>query len=414
MRVVVIGAGPAGLMASWAAARAGARVTLVEAQSTLGLRLAKAGGGRGNVTNTFSPDEFCARLQAGGRFARPALHAFGPAQLCHLLDELGIGWHSPDGLRVYPRHDDASLLARTLVDQCVRAGVRLLRAVRATGLSPCEEGFTVTTTSGPLGAHRVIIATGGLARPSWGTRGDGLRWAQALGHTVVEPVPALTPLVTRDSWPRSCAGVALPEVSIQVGGGSRATSRGPLLFTHQGISGPAALDISGFVARMLLTRSSVSIHVNLTPPHPPADWTSLMDRWHHRQGAKPLASVLASRMPRRVARVVCALAEVPADEPVARLSSARRAHLAQLICRLPLTVSGTGGFEQAMVTSGGVSTKELDPSTMESRLVKGAFFAGEVVDVHGPTGGFNLQWAFSSGWVAGNAAATSTSSPTPE
>ncbi len=407
--VLVVGAGPAGMTAALAAAEAGARVVLLEHLDRLGAKLLATGGGRCNLTTTLPVPEIMARFGRQGRFMAPALAALGPAALRALLASLGVPTHAPDGLHVYPASESARDVRKALQRRLRDLGVEVRTAVRAAGLwiDGGRLAGLVTAGAGRVRAGRVILATGGRSYPDLGATGDGYDLARAAGHAIVEPVPALVPLLTREAWPRDLAGVAVPaaRVWIDLPRAGRAGSRGDLLFTHRGLSGPAVLDLSGDVAALLVRRPTVPICLNLAPGTSEADWLARLDGWTAEGGAKTVAALLATRVPRRLAGALSGLAGVgPSVRPGQVPRAARRA-LAAALAGVRLEVTGTEGFERAMVTRGGVALKDVDPATLQSRHLPGLFFAGELLDLDGPCGGFNLQWAFSSGYLAGRAAA---------
>jgi predicted Rossmann fold flavoprotein len=263
----------------------------------------------------------------------------------------------------------------------------------------------VRTVAGGLAAPAVLLAAGGMGYAALGGTDAGYRLATAAGHSVVAPVPANVPLVTADSWPGALAGVTLPRAGLRlIGKGARRTGwQGALLFTHRGISGPAALDASGDIARELAAGGGVAVALDFAPDAPPAmEWTS---RWRAEHPGRTAAAALRPFVPASLAAALCAVADVPPDLAGGRMARAQVERLATVLRACPLTIAATEGFEKAMVTRGGVSLKEIAPATLESRRVRGLHFAGEVVDLDGPCGGYNLQWAFSSGWLAGRVAA---------
>jgi len=261
----------------------------------------------------------------------------------------------------------------------------------------------ILTSRGTESAARVVLAAGGASYPSLGGGESGFRLARLAGHTVVPLCPALVPLVTRETWPATLAGVALPRVTVSLacqGEAPRGAATGSLLFTHKGISGPAVLDISGRVSAALMTRASVGVMIDLSPDRTIEAWQGHIEKSRKEHGARTVLSMLAEKLPVALAKVVLDRAGVPSAASVARLSREQSRKLIMLIKNLPLTIVGTEGFGKAMVTKGGVSLAEVCPKTLESKRVGGLFFAGEILDVDAPCGGFNLQWAFSSGFLA--------------
>jgi len=426
--LAVVGAGPAGLLAAIAAAESrrapgtgtaravAGGIVLLEQLPRPGVKLLATGGGRCNLTSTLPPDEFPARFGRHGRFILPALDAFGPDALRRFLDSLGVPTAAPDGLHVFPVSDSAADVQRALVRRARELGVRLRLATAARALWIEGDALRgLETSRGRVAANAVILATGGKGYPDLGATGSGYALAREAGHTIVEPTPALVPLVTRETWPRELAGLALSpaRVRIDIPGrppafahglrrGKRAGITGDILFTHTGLSGPAVLDLSGDVAVLLRDRAEVPLRLDLAPRTTRAEWLARLDSWPLSEGRKTLRTLLAAHFPRALADLLCRLAGLdPATRP-AQVSRPARRTLADLLTALPLTVTATEGWDRAMVTRGGIALKEVDPQTLRSRLVPGLAFAGESLDLDAPSGGFNLQWAFSSGHLAGS------------
>ena len=405
--VVVVGGGPAGLMASIAAARLGRRVVVVERLRRPGRKLLASGGGRCNLATTLPEAETLAAFGRRGRFVQPALAALSGSALRAMLHARGVPTHAPDGRRVFPVSDRAADVLGALLDMAEEGGVRLRAGVGASAL--WLEGGRLTgvhTSAGRLAATRVILATGGMGYPDLGGSGAGYDLARQAGHTLVEPRPALVPLVTRETWPRRCAGIALPAARprIDLAKQPKAGVSGGVLFTHRGISGPAVLDLSGDVAVLLARHETVPVVLDLDPATPRDAWLARFGEWERAAGRRSVRTLLAEHLPWSLAEVVLALAGVDPHRRPSQVAAPLRRRLADRLTRLPLTVTGTEGWARAMVTRGGVALGEVDPQTLGSRRLPGLAFAGEILDLDGPTGGFNLQWAFASGFLAGGAA----------
>ena len=451
--VVVVGAGPAGLMAALIAARAGERVKHAEslrnpakpgtpslslATSVAkamevknhraswrrrvivfeqlpepGIRLLATGGGHCNFTNTLATEDFIRRFGVKGRFVAPAIKALNGNRLRQFFEELGISSHSPDGLHVFPVSDSARSIRDALQQACRNHRVEFRCNSRVDSLQIDRGHVTgIITSRGTVSASGVVFAAGGASYPSLGGGESGFRLARLAGHTIVPLCPALVPLITRETWPATLAGVTLARVVIRLTGqaGACRAETGSLLFTHKGISGPVVLDVSGRVSVALMTRASVGIMLDLAPDWTIEAWQEHIEKSRKEHGVKTVLSMLASILPAALAKVV--LDRVPITPPVggyrdaaaaasvARLSREQSRRLIMLIKNLPLTIVGTEGFNRAMVTKGGIHLAEVCPKTLESKRVRGLFFAGEILDVDGPCGGFNLQWAFSSGFLA--------------
>ncbi len=401
--VTIIGAGPAGLMAAIAAAEAGARVAVCEQLTRPGVKLLATGGGRCNLTNTASAEAVMARFGRQGRFMAPALAVMDGPKLRAFFAALGVPTVTPDGFHVFPESTSAKSVLDALLGRAEALGVRLVTGAVATGLS--REG--VETSRGAFRCPRAIIASGGKGYPALGATGTGYALAERAGHRIVPPVPGLVPLVAAERWVARVSGVTVAETAVWVALPKRrgAQSVGPLLFTHRGVSGPAVLDLSADVAELLAGGSPVPLRVDLTPATPAEAWASRFDAWHRDHGKRLVRTLLAEHLPASLAAELCRLASCGDHLRAAEATAAQRRELALAITRLPLTVTATEGFDQAVITRGGVALKEVDPRTLQSRLAPGLFFAGEVLDLDGPCGGYNLQWAFASGALAGRAAA---------
>lgn len=404
--VAVVGAGPAGLMAAIAAAERGRRVVVLEQLADPGRKLLATGGGRCNLTTTLPAREFPARFGRRGRFMGPALAALDPQALRALFESLGVPTHAPDGLHVYPSSERAADVLAALGRRLRDLGVDVRTEAPVTALW-MEGGALrgVETAAGRVAAGRVVLATGGRGYPDLGATGTGYALARQGGHTLVEPTPALVPLVASETWPRRCAGVTLSPARVRISreGRPRAERTGDVLFTHTGLSGPAVLDLSGDVAALLAHGASVPLAVDVAPGVERGEWLARFDAWQASGGATTMRALLDRHLPRLLVPVVLGLAGIDAPLRPARIDRPRRRALADLLTALPLTVTGTEGWDRAMVTRGGVPLPEVDPRTLESRMCPGLWLAGEILDLDGPSGGFNLQWAFSSGYLAGRA-----------
>ena len=428
--VAVVGAGPAGLMAAIAATEAGRRVVVFEQLQRPGAKLLASGGGRCNLTNTLAREKFMARFGRQGRFMQPAMAQFDARALCDFLDGLGVATHAPDGLHVFPVSNSAAEVQKALWQRVRELGAEVRLDVRVTGLwlqgaavgarhaSPdevptaCGRGLPrpyvsvlrgLETEKGRFATPRVILATGGRGYPPLGGSTSGYELAREAGHTIVAPTPALVPLVVEEPWVRRCAGVSLAAARLRIDlpGESREGLTGAMLFTHTGLSGPAVLDLSGDVAALLARHKAVPLCVDLAPGITADEWRRRFEKWRTAEPRKTIVSLLDRRLPKSLAAMLAELAGIVPALRSGHMTVRLRDRLARLLTALPLTVTGTEGWDRAMVTRGGVNLKEVDPRTLRSKRLAGLALAGEVLDLDGPSGGFNLQWAFSSGRLAG-------------
>ena len=406
-RIVVVGGGPAGMMAAIAAREQGAQVILLERNEKLGKKLYITGKGRCNLTNACDREAFFANIPENPRFLYSAFHLLSNQDLMARMEAWGLPLVVERGQRVFPASQKASDVTRTLTRRMDELGVFVRLGCRVSALQ--QEQGRVTGVRLEAGdevpADAVILATGGVSYPSTGSTGDGYRMAADLGHTLIEPVGSLVPIVTRESWPQQVQGLSLKNVALKVRMGKRQVfaQQGELLFTHFGISGPLVLSASAYLAGKPLDNCALSI--DLKPALQPEQVQARLLRELSDDPRKLLRSVMGALLPRSLGPVMLDLAGIDGQTLAGNLDKAARARLAQLLKALPLTPARLAPVEEAVITRGGVKVGEVDPKTMASKKLPGLFLAGELLDVDGFTGGFNLQIAFSTGYAAGLGAA---------
>ena len=410
----MIGAGAAGLMAAAAAADAGANVTVYERNEMAGKKILVSGKGRCNFTRDCSPQELVEGFGRHGRFLYSALSSLGPAHMCALMESLGVPYKIERGRRVFPTSDRASDVRDALYDRAVGSGARFAFSRRIARLA--VEGRSVVgvvdTRGAVFRADAVICASGGASYPATGSTGDGYAFARQAGHSVNEPIPALVPIETVEEWPRPLAGLALRNVEVTLldGGRTRGREFGEMLFTHYGVGGPIILTLSRAVCQAQRSRREAepgrfTLSIDLKPALSEETLNRRIQRDLAVMSRKQLKNSLDMMLPKALIPAVIHFAEVDETTPANQVTAAERAALVGALKRLRLAVLGPRPLEEAIVTCGGVELSEVDPRTMESKLMRGLFFAGEVLDVDGPTGGYNLQAAFSTGHLAGISAA---------
>jgi predicted Rossmann fold flavoprotein len=406
-RVIVVGGGPAGLMAAGRAAETGAQVLLIEKTSRLGNKLRLTGGGRGNVTHAGDARSHAAHLGPNADLLLPALLHFGPLELIAFLRERDVPVViEPDG-RVFPATRNAHSVLAALRAWCLALNVTFRYRSPVGTIARNDDRVTgVVIDRLTIGGGAVVLATGGMSYPDTGSTGDGYILAERLGHRVVPPAPGLVPLVAADTWVPSMAGVSVRDVVLMARQNQRVLGqiRGDLLFTSYGISGPAALDLSSAISRAF-ERGALLLQIDLVPDTAVDALDSELQRAFQATGRSSLGAILQGRAPAALIAVVCRLAGLEVARSVAELSAAQRRRIVHVLKSLDMHLVSTRPLQEGMVTLGGVATDEIDPQTMGSILVHGLYLAGEVIDIAGESGGYNLQAAFASGRLAGESAA---------
>lgn len=404
--VIVIGGGAAGLMAAATAAKDGCSVTLLERNEKLAKKVRITGKGRCNVTNNCTDlQHLIAQVPVGGRFLYSAFSAFMPSDTMELFEKLHVPLKTERGQRVFPVSDSAHDIAEALVRYCKSSGVQI-RTERVTQI--VTEDGSVSAVCTESGNHypcdSVIIATGGLSYPLTGSTGDGYTFAKDCGHTIVEPKPSLVPLVAHEGFCTDLMGLSLRNVSIKVLDTQKNktiyTDFGEMLFTHFGVSGPLILSASSHMRKMEKGKYVVSIDLKPALTHEQLD--KRVQRDFSENLNRNFINALNSLLPKKLVPVIVKLSGIPASTKTNQVTKEQRQTLVNLLKDLRVTIKGFRPVEEAIITSGGVKVSEVDPKTMQSKLVKGLFFAGEVLDVDAYTGGFNLQIAFSTGYLAGS------------
>lgn len=404
-RVCIVGGGAAGMVAALYAAWNGSKVTILERNDRLGLKLSITGKGRCNLTNDCSVEALIANCPGNGRFLHSAFRYLDSQGVMSLFTQLGLNLKVERGNRVFPESDNSGDVLQVLSHALREAGVSIVFKARVAQILTSDGHVSgVACTDGRVfDADKVIVATGGASYPRTGSSGDGYKLASAVGHSVVPLKPALIPLEVQEEWVRDVQGLALKNVEVR---SACATEFGEMLFTHFGLSGPIILTLSSSIVPAL-NAGPLSIYIDLKPALTSEQLDARILRDFSEQSRKYLGNSLGGLLPSSLIPVVVRLSGIPQDKPVHQVTKAERDTLVQLMKGLPLTVTAPRPLEEAIVTSGGVQVKEITPKTMESKLVKGLYLCGEIIDVDGYTGGFNLQIAWSTGALAGYSAALS-------
>ncbi|MCP4784960.1 MAG: NAD(P)/FAD-dependent oxidoreductase [Fuerstiella sp.] len=413
-------------MAAARAAELGCRTLLLEKSSKVGAKILMSGGTRCNITHATNAqgiaDAFAAfdKKQAG--FLRSSLAALPPEKVIELFEDEGIATKVEDTGKVFPVSNRAVDVRDALLRRAENSGVSLTIGAAVTEIEKQQQGFVVKTSEQRFIASRLLITSGGQSYPGCGTTGDGYWWARQFGHKVVNPLPALTPITTDEQWVRNLQGITLPDAMLSIvrsdpqqeanGYSSKhflASRRSSVLFTHFGFSGPAALDISRTIT-LSTEPTSLNLVCDFLPTSGFEDFLSQLTDDCRGAGRGSVSAVVQGLLPKRLAGAVMDRTGVPAVNRAAELSRREIRNLARMIKGAIVPISGTLGFQKAEVTAGGVSLEEVDSRTLQSSIVDGLYFAGEVLDIDGPIGGFNFQAAFSTGWLAGQSVADNTHS----
>ena len=404
--VVITGGGPAGMMAAITAARRGFKVTLVEKNEKLGKKLFITGKGRCNITNAGDSEDLFNSIVTNRKFMFSSFNGFSNYDTLGFFDELGLHIKIERGNRVFPESDHSSDVIGALNRELKRLSVdvRLNTEVKDIIVNGGKATGVVVKCSGKestIQADNVIVATGGNSYQSTGSTGDGYRFARKLGHSVTPILPALVPFNVAEDWESDLQGLSLKNVSIVVLDGKQEiySDFGEMLFTHFGVSGPLILSASSFAARRI-KEHPLKLIIDLKPALSQEQLDERILRDFDEEKNKAFKNSLDKLLPKKMIPVIVRLSDIDGNKKVNEITKQERQKLVSLIKGLELTITGLRGFNEAIITQGGINVREINPTTMESKLVKNLYFAGEVLDVDALTGGFNLQIAWSTGYAA--------------
>jgi len=393
--LIVVGSGAAGMMAAITAARIGKSVLLLEKLSKIGAKLKATGGGRCNLTNTLSNEEFMARFGRDGRFMTPALEALDHKALISFFKDIGVESHAPDGYRVFPVTHSSSTIINAMEQEMQNLGVEVLCSQKVETL--IHDGVKVTgvqTQTHTFHGDAVIIASGGMGYPVLGAEGDGYPMAESVGHM---------PLKVKETWVKNCRADTIAKVAMHVDikKYKKLSAMGDLIFTKGGIRGPVVLDFSREITPLLSKFDEVPILANLTKGMNEEQIREHFKKEIAKDPHRNTLELMQTLLPESVSTELCKISEADPTLGWNKLSGQVRDRLIKLLAWTPLTINGHDGFKMAMITRGGISLKEIDPYTMRSKKIDGLYFCGEVMNLDGPCGGYNLQWSFASGYLAG-------------
>ena len=404
-RVVVIGGGAAGLMAAVIAGREGAKVTLLEKMNYVGKKMGITGKGRCNITNACDMSDFIKNTPGNGKFLYGAYERFTNEDLLQLLHDVGLETKVERGGRVFPASDSALDVRNTFMKLMKHYGVDVHLEEPVKKLLVDDGVVTgVVTDKETYHADAVVIATGGKSYPATGSTGDGYILAAQVGHKITDIRPSLVPIVTEESWVKDLMGLSLRNVELSVVAKNKVQAKmfGEMMFTHFGITGPIVLSLSHTVGKLMRKKNigTIGLDINLKPALSPETLDKRLQKDFDLYSKKQLINGMKDLLPSRLIPLIIELAGIDPQKPINQISKEERQQIGYMLQHMPLTVKGLRPVEEAIVTAGGISLKEFNPKTMESKLVKGLYGAGEVLDIDAFTGGYNLQAAFSTGYVA--------------
>lgn len=403
-KILVAGGGAAGMMAAVTAARNGKNVLLIEKNEKLGKKLFITGKGRCNITNAGDIEELFSAVVSNPKFLYSSFYTMTNDQVIDFFEELGVKTKVERGGRVFPTSDHSSDVIRALEQEMKRLGVEVRLRTEAKEILADDGRVTgVRLSSGKeLHADAVIIATGGISYPSTGSTGDGYRFARECGHKVTDLSPALVPMEVKEWYARELMGLSLRNVEIRITDGKKKLYEefGEMLFTHYGVTGPVILSASSIVGKKL-REHPLTLHIDLKPALTEEQLDKRVLREFEANHNRQFKNAVDSLFPSKLKPVIVELSGIPDEKKVNEVTKEERLHFVRLIKDFSMTLTGLRGYNAAIITKGGVSVKEIDPGTMESKLVNGLYFAGEVLDLDAVTGGYNLQIAWSTGYLAG-------------
>ncbi len=404
-KVLIVGGGAAGMFASLAAAESGHEVLVFEKNEKLGKKLFITGKGRCNLTNACDMEQLFRAVISNSKFLYSSFYGFTNQDAIAYFESLGLRTKIERGERVFPVSDHSSDVIRALSERMHFLGVQVFLNTTVKEIVEKEGVFHSVVLEDGRNVHgdACIIATGGLSYPSTGSTGDGLRFAEALGHQITECMPSLVPMETKEPWVKELQGLSLKNVNVTICDGKKKLydEFGEMLFTHYGVSGPLILSASSYVGKKLKEKE-LQLSIDLKPALSAEQLDRRILKEFEENQNRQFKNAIGSLFPSKLIPVMLGLSGIPSEKKVNVISKEERSYFVNLIKHFSMTLTGLRDYNEAIITRGGVRTKEVDPGTMESKLVKGVYFAGEVLDLDALTGGFNLQIAWSTAYAAGN------------
>ncbi|WP_418180843.1 NAD(P)/FAD-dependent oxidoreductase [Aliarcobacter lanthieri] len=400
---IVIGAGAAGIFASISCAKNENKVLLLEKLPKIASKLKATGGGKCNITNTLTQDDFISKFGKNGRFIESALEEFSQKDLQDFFNFIGVETIARDGFRVFPINHSSTIILEALEKELENQKVEVKTSINIENIKKEEDLFYIKTSNETFISKNIIIATGGLGYPTLGATGDGYNFASNFGHTISKTHPAMMPLFTKEKNFGSCKADTISKAILKVNIPKYKKLKlvGDLIFTSQGLRGPVILDFAREITPILSTYNEVPLLINFIKGKNEEEIFQHLKNEISKNPQDNILQNLETLLASSVANEILNLCEIKTSIRFKQIEGIKREKLIKTLAWTPFTIIGHDGFKQAMITRGGVSLKEVDSKTMQSRLIEGLYFCGEVVDIDGPCGGYNLQWSFSSGYLAG-------------
>ena len=402
---IVIGAGPAGIMASISAAKENKSVLLLEKLPKIAAKLKATGGGKCNLTNTLSSDEFMAKFGKNGRFMSSALETFTAKDLRDFFANIGVETIARDGFRVFPLEHSSSIILKALDEELEKQGVIVECNVNISEIKK-DEVFTIFSEEKTYFAKNIVIATGGLGYPTLGATGDGYDFARSFGHNITSLHPAMMPLFTKEKNFASCVADTIAKAILKVNIPKYKNLKlvGDLIFTKEGLRGPVILDFAREITPILEKYDEVPLLISFLKGKNEEEILSHLKNQITKNPTQTILENLETLLASNVAKEILNICQIDVNLRYKQIEGIKREKLIKTLAWTPFTIIGHEGFKNAMITRGGVELKEIDSKTMQSKIIDGLYFCGEVVNIDGPCGGYNLQWSFSSGYLAGKTA----------
>ncbi len=401
--LIVVGSGASGLIAAIQASKQNKKVLILEKLNSIGLKLKATGGGRCNLSNTLSNEEFMKSFGKNGRFMTTAITQFNHKDLIDFFRNIGVETHIPDGFRIFPITHDSNTVLNGLTNQLQKYNVDVLLNTKAENILLSEnKTIGISTKNSNYFSQNIIIATGGLGYPQLGSQGDGYKMAKNIGHKITPLHPAMMPLKTKETWIKNCKAdtIAKATIKVDIKKYNKLKLTGDLIFTTEGIRGPVVLDFSREITPLLEKYDEVPILINMTKNMDEHQILQHLKNQFTLNPTKTILELINTLLPTSISKEICLICQIDTEITLSKLTGIKKDKLLKILSWTPLTIIGHDGFKKAMITRGGIDLKEIDPNTMRSKLISGLYFCGEVINLDGPCGGYNLQWSFASGHLA--------------